>query len=109
MNLEILIGAAIAIYFIAWAIGAIESILFCRYMRRRFPDLAREYFPGVLGTSISQQNRTSGWLRRREYAAEGDAGLTARADLHRKVSKVTLGVVVLGLIAITGNILWSNF
>jgi hypothetical protein len=84
----------------SWLTGVAEGLLFRSFMRKSFPHIADEYFPGFLKTSISQQRKTRAWLKNRKYADQGDYGLTKRADLHRKIRRVSLWMMVAAFIAL---------
>lgn len=93
---SISVGSA-TIYFMSWLTGVIEGFLFRRYIRKSFPSIAEEYFPGMLQTSISKQWKAILWLKRRGYTEYGNSELNQRADFHRKTTSIVLGAMVVTL------------
>jgi hypothetical protein len=110
MMLQIVIVALIPIYFLSWGTGCVEGILFKRYLRRNHPEIADVHYPGLLRGSIYQQLKTIAWLWKREYVDVGDAGLIQRANIHRRINLVALGLMLISIIGllIGGPRVFSN-
>jgi hypothetical protein len=97
MIIESISAGAAIIYFLSWLTGVIEGFLFRRYIRKSFPSIAEEYFPGMLQTSISKQWKAIFWLKRRGYTEYGNSELNQRADFHRKTTCIVLGAMIVTL------------
>lgn len=100
MMLQIVIVALIPIYFLSWGTGCVEDILFKMYLRRSHPEIADVQYPGILRGSIYQQLKTIAWLWKRKYVDVGDAGLIQRADIHRRIKFVALGLMLGSIIGL---------
>ena len=100
MILESIIVCVVIVYFMSWLTGVIERLLFGSFIRESFPSMADEHFPGLLKTSILQQQQTRVWLENRKYADQGNSGLTKRADLHRKVRGVSFWEMISAFVAL---------
>jgi hypothetical protein len=110
MILQIAIASLIPIYFLSWGTGCVEGIMFKRYLRKNHPQLADVHYPGLLRGSIYQQLKTIAWLWKREYVAVGDTGLIRRADIHRSINLVAVGLMLMSIIGllIGGPRVFSN-
>jgi hypothetical protein len=100
MILQIVIIALIPIFFLSWAIGCIENIIFGRYLRKNHPEVAVVHAPGILKSSSHQQFKTIVWLWKRQYVDVGDEGLIQRADFHRRTSLIAVGLMVPSMIGL---------
>lgn len=100
MILQIVIVALIPIYFLSWGTGCVEGILFKRYLRRNHPEIADVHYPGLLRGSIYQQLRTTAWLWKRQYIDLDDSDLIQRADIHRRINMVVLGLMLISIIGL---------
>lgn len=98
--LQIVIVALIPIYFLSWGTGYVEGILFKRYLRSDHPEIADVHYPGLLRGSIYQQLKTMAWLWKRQYLDIGDAELTQRADIHRRINCVALGLMLVSILGL---------
>ena len=104
MILEAIIVAMIPIYFLSWITGGIEGILFAKFLRSNYPDVAAVHYPGILKGSIPQQLKTTAWLWKRQYIEIGDTSLARRADGHRKITLIVLCLMVTsGIVLIVGG------
>ncbi len=100
MKFEMIIAALIPIYFLSWGAGFLEGILFRRYLRRNHPNIADIHYPGLLRGSIYQQLKTISWLWKRKYVEVADEGLIQRADIHRRINLVTIGLMLISIIGL---------
>jgi len=100
MILESIIVCVAIVYFMSWLTGVIEGVLFNSFMRKSFPTIADEHFPGLLKTSIFQQRETRTWLKNRKYVDQGSVGLTKRADLHRMIRGFAFWVMIGSFLAL---------
>ncbi len=100
MILQIAIVAVILIYFLSWAVGCVDTITFGRYLRKHHPSLASVHAPGVFKTSIHQQLKSIAWLWKRKYVDVGDADLTKRADMHRRINFLAFAIMVISMIVL---------
>jgi len=97
MIFQTVIDALRPIYFLSWCVGCVEILMFRRYLRRAHPELAAIHCPGLLRGSIHQQLKTMNWVWKRQYADTGDASLIRRADLHRKLILIVIGLMVMSI------------
>lgn len=95
---DLITNVAFLIIFTSWLIGVIDTLRFSRYIRRAHPQIAEEYFPGILKGSITQQRRTAKWMKSRGYTEVGDEELTHRADLHAKISSTASRIMISAMV-----------
>lgn len=100
MILQIVIVALIPIYFLSWIAGCVETIIFGRYLRKNHPAVAALHAPGMFNSDVMQQLKTTAWIWKRQYVDVGDEGLILRADIHRRISLISLGLMVTSIIGL---------
>jgi hypothetical protein len=98
MILESTFMGLFVVYLLAWAVGAVEGILFGRFLRREHPEIAKIHAPGFLRGNLSSGFRSTGWILSRRYRTEDLATLNHRGDLHRRFLLGSLSVMLLTVV-----------